>query len=205
MEKTMIPSTETLAEGQIGKFQELLGARLRKIGKQFPRNCSQEVLEHHAEKLVDGCIAVFQNLLDNVSKIIIRRVSVDRTRSAQEALDATGRKQYTDKKVVATMPKAMSSETEVHFVNFGEYVPARELKDRVDALGYRLADPFTLAAFNEADPSFADEHPNGTQWKDKNGKFCYAIFYDWYDARWVYVDQGDDVWGGRWWVAVVRK
>ncbi|MFA5942313.1 MAG: hypothetical protein WC798_01430, partial [Candidatus Paceibacterota bacterium] len=46
---------------------------------------------------------------------IVRHAIVNRTRTPQEALDATGRKQYTDADVVAEMPKGEGAEANVVF------------------------------------------------------------------------------------------
>ena len=46
---------------------------------------------------------------------IARKVKVNRNRTPQESLDATGRAQYTDRKVVNAMPKGEGEEVEVVF------------------------------------------------------------------------------------------
>jgi len=63
------------------------------------------------------------------------------------------------------------------------------------------ADPFSLATVNEADPAFADEHPNATHWKDVNGKLCYAAFSRWFGERGVLVYRFGGGWRDRWWFA----
>ena len=70
--------------------------------------------------------------------------------------------------------------------------------------GPNPADPYSQAAVNEADPAFADGHPNGTHWKDVNGKWCFVAFGRWGDGRKLGVGRGND-WGGSCWFAGVRK
>jgi len=58
---------------------------------------------------------------------------------------------------------------------------------------------------NEADPAFADEHPNGTHWKDAEGKWCFVAFVGWDDERRVNVHRSGLDWNAYWWFACVRK
>jgi hypothetical protein len=71
--------------------------------------------------------------------------------------------------------------------------------------GLKPADPYTLAAVNEADPAFADKHPNGTHWKDADDKWRYAAFYRWSDERRAHVYRSDYDWDDRWWFPGFRK
>ena len=58
---------------------------------------------------------------------------------------------------------------------------------------------------NINDPAFADEHPNGTHWKNADDKWCFVTFNHWIDERYVYVDRDDGGWRAYWWFAGVRK
>lgn len=142
--------------------------------------------------------------VDTPHKKIKRTVIVDRKLSAQQALDATGLNQYTNKDVVASMPNCNDKGLDIDFINFGEYVKASELKSRLAFLGYKLVDPFALAKLNQDDPTFADQYPNGTQWEDSNGKLCYAVFNRVVVERYVGVGQNDVGWYGGWWFACIR-
>ena len=140
------------------------------------------------------------------SKMIIRKVRVNRNRLPQEVLDATGRKQYVDKGVVASMPHGESDEVEVVFFKEDCFLSDDELEKRFAQHNLKPADPYSLAAVNEADPVFADEHPNGTHWKDSNGKWCYAAFLRWsFEERSVNVNRGGFDWHDNWWFAGLRK
>lgn len=136
---------------------------------------------------------------------IIRHAIVNRTRTPQGALDATGRKQYTDTDVVAEMPQGDGDETDVVFFKLGRYISDDDLEKEYEMRGLMPADPYALSAVNEADPAFADEHPNCTHWKDKDGKWCYAAFDRWVDDRNVHVDRLGHGWDDRWWFAGRRK
>src|SRR5882724_3719867 len=102
--ETMIPSPEPLTEDQIGKVLELLGARLRK--SRLQSKPLQHVLEHQGVTLVDKLMAAITEITDAASALIVRYVTVNRTRSAKEALKATGRVRYVTDSVAASMPNA---------------------------------------------------------------------------------------------------
>ncbi|OGZ47247.1 MAG: hypothetical protein A3J54_01420 [Candidatus Ryanbacteria bacterium RIFCSPHIGHO2_02_FULL_45_13b] len=145
------------------------------------------------------------------TNVITRRVRVNRSRTPQEVLEATGRAQYTDRKVVDAMPKGEEGD-EVEVVFFkpdlserNGYISDDDLKKEFELRGLKPADPISLAAVNEADRAFADEHPNATHWKDADGRWCYAAFNRWFGERKVRVRRGGGGWDDSWWFAGVRK
>ncbi len=129
---------------------------------------------------------------------VIRRVKVDRSHSPQKMVNATGRRQYIDKDILATMPLGEGDEVDVYFVPTKRFVLASEVSAFLAQYGL-VPDPRAQTAVNEADPTFADDHPNGTQWSD----FCYLTFYRWYDERDVYCNRDDRVWRGYWFLSGV--
>lgn len=138
--------------------------------------------------------------------IIAEEVTVNRDRTQQQALDATGRRQYTDSSVVATMPRGgIGTETvTVEFFNLGRSASDDEV-DRELEKRHLVSDPYAVAAVNEADPAFADKYPNSTHWKNANGKWFFAAFDCVVGGRIVGVYRSDDDWDGCWWVGGVRK
>lgn len=154
-------------------------------------------------KLVSDFIA--SSRLDISDDRIIRRVAVDRSLTPQQAIEATGRKKYLTNDVVATMPQGKGSEVELIFIKSNRYRTDPEVDAFLAEHGLVSADPHVLAAFNAADPAFADTHPNSTHWKDAKGKWCYAAFDRWRGVRDVDVDRNDDKWSDYWWFAGVRK
>lgn len=210
MAKAMSPSFASITSGQIGKLQDMLAAGLRKLPLQSEP--TQQVLETQGDQIVAEVVSSVQKRVEAVSNMIVRRVKVNRTREPQGMLDATGRKQYTDHRVVKNMPKDGREEEDVFFFkpDKSAYDKNGNISDDNLAKEYELRglkpDPYAQAAVNEADPTFADEHPNGTHWKDKDGKWCYAAFFRWHGGeRLVYVDRGDGVWSDDWRFAGVRK
>lgn len=194
---------EPITDGQIGKVKELLDAKLRKYKKELPSNLVQQVLGD--PKLTDELLSVIRKRIEAISDMIVRTVKVNRNRSAKEALKVTGRNQYVDDSVVKAMPKGEGEETEVVFFKIGRQVSDDELDKEYELRGLKPADPYSQAAVNEADPAFADEHPNGTHWKDKDGKWCFATFDRFADERFVVVSRRGRDWGDGWWFAGVRK
>lgn len=206
----MIPSAiETISPGQIGKIQEDLGAALRKSG--FPRDPVQQVIETQSVVLNAEIVAVIRRHVDAVSNVIVHRVKVDRSRTPQQALDATGRKQYTDPAVVETMPRGEGEEVDLYYFKPGpEAYHDSVISDDQLAKEYSfrglVPDPKAQVDDNAANPEFADEHLNGTHWL-LNAKWCYVTFSRWGGGRSVGVGRGDgDDWDGvGWWFAGVRK
>lgn len=207
MAETMTPSEiAVITAGQIAKINENLAAALRKSG--FPKDSVQQILETQGDTIVGEMVVVLRKRVEAISGIIVRRVAVNRVRTPQEAIGATGRNQYVTDSVVGTMPRGDGEEAEVHFFNLGRYVNDLELDKEYELRGLKPADPYSLAAVNEDDSAFADEHPNGTHWKDANGKWCYAAFSRWRDERRVlvaHVRRYDRDWYDDWWFAGLRK
>jgi hypothetical protein len=141
-------------------------------------------------------------------RLIVRRVTVIK-RAPKAALEATGRNLYFDKGAVKTMSFGQWGETDVTFFSLGgpsgRLISDDELDEEYALRDLKAADPFSLAAVNEADPAFADDHSNGTHWKDRNGNRCFATFYCWGSRRDVSVRRGRRNWDGRWWYAGVPK
>lgn len=209
MTKVMTPSRESMTDGQIDKavdhYRNVLKKHRDEIGSS---DAVQQVLGQPG--YLAQLLAVIRKHVEAVSGLILRRVKIDRTRTPQAVLDATGRKQYTDPKVVAAMPHGAGEEAEVYFfkpdlTKRGGRIGDADLEGEFELRGFKPADPYTLAAVNEADPAFADEHPNGTHWQDADGEWHYAAFDRWYGVRFVRVDRDDGGWRDFWWFAGVSK
>ncbi|KKS65237.1 MAG: hypothetical protein UV34_C0022G0008 [Parcubacteria group bacterium GW2011_GWB1_42_6] len=143
--------------------------------------------------------------VEAVSNTIVRCARVNRQRSPREMLDATGRKQCTNSGVVEAMPRGEDEETEIFFFQLGLEISDADLEKEYALRGLVAADPYSLAAVNEADPAFADAYPNSTHWKDSADTWCYLAFDRWRGGRVVDVDRDDGVWDGHWWFAGLRK
>lgn len=198
---TMTPSTMT--DGQIDKAVDLFRAGLRKHRSEFGSDAMQQTLGN--KELVPELLGVFRKYVEMISDCVVRHFTCNRARTPNEVLNATGREQYIDREVVNSMPRGEGEEGDVAFFNLGRYVSDDNLEKEYELRGLKPADPYSLAAVNAADPAFADEHPNGTHWKDKNGNWCFAAFGRCADERRVGVRRRGGGWGGRWWFAGFRK
>ncbi len=195
---------------QIDKAVANYRAMLEKHASNFDSEAVQTVLGQ--SELAGEQFSVFRRRVEVLSNMIIRHVTVNRTRTPQEALSATRRKQYVSDDVIASMPKGEGDEAAVVFFKPEPWEYTKpgwmsddDLEKALDRRGLKSADPISLAAVNEADPAFADEHPNGTHWKDSGGKWCFAAFVLWSGDRSVSVRRRGGDWRDRWLFAGLRK
>lgn len=210
MAKTMSASEDQVTDGQIDTVVDQLRAAMRKHRAELPKGVAQQILG--VQNLGTELYSVVRKYAEAMSNVFIRRVIVDRTRSPQAALDATGRKQYVDRDVVETMPRGEGVGVEAVFFKpeaseYGQdgWISDDDLEKAFDFRGLKPIDPYSLGAINEADLAFADSHPNGTHWKDGKGKWCFATFVRWDGERDVYVDRSGSYWDGLWFFGGVRK
>ena len=134
--------------------------------------------------------------------IVTRDYTCDPALIGMDAINATGRSKYVTNSVVEAMPRATFESGQSHFFRVGKTMKVRQPAIEAAKRGLRLVDPHTLAAFNAANPEFADTHPNATEWDGKNGNACCAAFGRWSDdERSVLVFQNDDDCRDGWWFA----
>lgn len=200
MTKVVTPS---ITAGQIGKLQDLIGAALRKC--ELPSEEVQIVLAKQGDALVAEFLASLRKRVEAIGSTITRHVTVDRCRSPEETLKATGRRLYLTHSVVASMPRGDGLEADVIFFQLNRWISDNDLGREYELCGLKPADPYSLAKANEADPAFADTHPNCTHWKDADGKWCYAAFGSWGGGRGVDVHRNGSDWDDGWWFAGSRK
>lgn len=205
MTSIVTPSVaKTTTAGQIDKAVASYRALLEKHGPEFDSEIVQLVLGQ--PETAQAMFTAFRARVEVQSNLFVRRVTVNRNRTPIEMIEATGRVQYIDRKVVDTMPQGEGEEVEVVFFNLGRDISDNDLEKEYKLRGLKAADPYSLAAINEADPTFADQRPNATHWKNSNGKWCYADFPQWIDnERSVSVFRSDNHWYSYWWFAGVRN
>lgn len=198
---TMTPSAMT--DGQIDKAVDQYRALLRKHRSELGSEFVQHILgqpEYVAEQAM-----VLRRRVEATSNLVIRHTIVNRDRSPEQVFAATGRKQYLDQDVVNTVPRGKGTEVDVIFFKVGRRLSDLDLEKEYELRGLIPVDPCSQAAVNEADPAFADSHPNGTHWQDTDGNWCYAVFDRWSDGRGGYVSRNDNDWSSGWWFAGLRK
>jgi hypothetical protein len=205
---TQIMTATEMTDGQIENAVSKLRDAMRKHRSEITSDVAQQVLG--VENLGMMMFTPFRERAEAVSSIIVRKTKVNCSRSSQEAFDATGRKQYTDRKVMDAMPKGVGDEVEVVFFkpdlsNRNGFISDDDLEKEFELRGLKPADPISVAAVNEADPAFADEKPHGTHWKDAKGNWCFATFGRWNGEREAFVNRYVSGWCDGWWFAGVRK
>lgn len=191
MAKAMTPS-ETTTIGQINKAVGNYRALLEKHAGEFPSEAVQTVLG--MSELTNEMFDLFRKRVEVMSNLTTRHVRVDRTRTPKEAINATGRvKWYIDEQALADMPTEGKEQDDVVVFELDYDPTVDELDREYEARGLRT-DPLALAQLMVDDPAFADKRPVAVQWRDKQGRACYADFSRWCGKRGVRVDRS-----GRWW------
>lgn len=199
----MTPSEKKMTAEQIDKAVANYRAMLEKHAPNYAAQAVQQVLGQ--SELAKEQAEVFRSRVEVLSKTAVRTAKVDRSRTRKQAIEATGRVVHVNDDVLATMPLGQG-DAEAIFVKLGRNVECSKLDEELGKLGFELiVDPQALAAINEADPIFAEDHPNGTQWKNTAGEFCYVLFGRWHGERDVAVRQDDCDWDDSWWFPCRRK
>jgi hypothetical protein len=105
---------KVMTDGQIENAVSKLRDALRTHRSEISSDVAQQVLG--VENLGMLMFEPFRERTEVISNLIVRLVKgINRARTPQEVLDATGRKQYTDRKVVDSMPHGEGDEGEVVF------------------------------------------------------------------------------------------
>ncbi|MCI5108576.1 MAG: hypothetical protein MRY49_01885 [Candidatus Pacebacteria bacterium] len=194
MAKTMTtskqkPMTDGQIEDLVGKFRDAVRKHRDELGSE----AVQYVLG--TDNLGMVLFDPFRKLVEMMNAISICNVTgVNRTQSPQDALDATGRKQYTTQSVVDSMPRGGGENVELKFFELDYNPSTNELDAEYKRRGLR-ADPIALCKYMEVNPTFADERPVACQWGlGKGGAAFHASFYRWSLDRSVRVFCSDDQW-----------
>ncbi|OGI78609.1 hypothetical protein A3C57_00010 [Candidatus Nomurabacteria bacterium RIFCSPHIGHO2_02_FULL_33_12] len=197
-----ITQSKTTTVGQIDKAVANYRALLDKHAKEFNTEAVQIVLGQ--PELATEQLAVFRKRVEAISNMIVRIVKVNRNQFPKEAINATGRVQYVNDSVLAEMPHGKGEEVKVYFFKISRQISCADLEKEYELRDLK-PDPTAQTKVNEDDPAFADTYPNGSQWKDKNGKLCFSTFNRYDDERYVLVSRDDNDWYDHWWFAGVRK
>ena len=199
-----IATIETITKGQAGRIADRFMEHCYKNPASLPKDAVQQVLEDEGDQLTQEMFEALRKRVEACSGMIVRHAKVNRNRSPKEMVAALNRAEYTDNSVVKIIPRGEGDEVTVEFFKLGKWVSVNDLALEFEKRGL-TPDPYAQAAVNEADPAFADEYPNGTQWKDENGNWCYIAFSLDGNGRYVDVYRRRDDWYDYWWLGGVRK
>jgi hypothetical protein len=125
------------------------------------------------------------------------------------ALVATGKELLIVEDVVKNMPRGPGGETELQLFFTGTWLSDEELAAIFHAEVLRAADPFSVAALNEAEPNFYETYQNATHWKNVDGQWCYLDVRERLGKPTVTVNcnhsqRPDRLWQNFWWYAGVK-
>jgi hypothetical protein len=204
MTKIMTPSVTPMTDGQIDKavahYRDALKKRRDDIGGSEE---VQRVLG--SDGYINEIVGVLRRHVAMVSNIIRRVVKVDRTKTAAEIIDATGRvKWYIDEEVLAEMPLDGREEDTVEFFELDYDPTVDELDREYEARGLR-PDLVAVAQAMTDDPAFTDERSVAVQWRDSQGRTCFAVFNRDVGERYVSVYRFGIRWHRLYRFAGVRK
>ena len=199
-----IATIETITKGQAGRIADRFMEHCYKNPASLPKDAVQQVLEDEGDQLTQEMFEALRKRVEACSGMIVRHAKVNRKQSPVQVIDATGRVKYVNDDVLANMPGEGAEEVDMYFFKLGKYVAVDELDREYERRGL-TPDPYAQAQVNADDHAFADEHPNGGQWRDSKGRACYIAFSLSGDERRVRVDRNDDGWGDYWWFGGVRK
>lgn len=110
---------------------------------------------------------------------------------------------YVNEEVLKSAPRNTVT-GELEFFNLGKYASEDEVQAEYEKRGLIPADVCQLAQWNEANKD-DDRCYFATQWKDKDGEWCYAAFNRWSGDRDVSVERGEGGWDGHWFFAGLRN
>ncbi len=202
---TQIMTATEMTDGQIENAVSKLRDAMRKHRSEIRSDIAQQVLG--VGNLGMMMFAPFRERAEAILNLIVRTVKVNRSRSAEEAIEATDRVQYVfDDEIFKTVPKGEGEEVEVVFFHLGRSISDNDLEEEYDLRDLKPADPISLAAVNEADPAFADKKKNATHWKDVDDRWCFVTFNRVGKERLVVVRPGGGTnWDDEVWFAGIRK
>jgi hypothetical protein len=187
-----------IREKQWSQLNWIIGKRLEKLNKRkccaFAYHCAYRVLKY-ARKQDIAVLTMGYN-----EYTFTTTITVDRSLSPQEMLDATRRTQYVNKEIVKGMPRGEGTTVELIIFTVEKIISDDELEKEYEKRGLIPASPYDIAAFNDNERNIA------THWKDADGKWCCAAFDRWDDGlRFVLVSRDGYDWSGRWFFGGRRK
>ena len=198
-------SVESIVSGA-GMFQSLITLLVEKVKELGGgiEDIYRLITPEGAETLKKVCKVMVDEGRQS-RNLITRIVTVDRSRTPQQVLDATDRRQDTAKDVVATMPVGGTDteEVTVEFFKLDRYVSDKELALEFEKRGL-TPDPYAVAKVNEVDQAFADDYPNSTHWYVDGCWHCINFSRGLRDRR-VCVDRSEIGWGVCWWFGGVSN
>lgn len=200
---------------QISRIKKLVGMHLQTAA--LPDDLIKKMLAMQNDALVEELMAIIRKRVESVSNMFVRRVAVNRARTPEETLNATGRKieipdtvYLENMRFLQRIPRGKEVEVDVHFFTVNHYsnFSSPELDKEYALRCLKPADPYSLAAAIEADPLFFDRQEVGTHWKMHLSSWGFMKFYSRDGVGYLKMDclMGGSLWSpNSCWFAGVRK
>lgn len=163
-----------ISNEQIAKLNDLLAAALRK--KSMPRHDIQRIIETYGGLVARDWVTRLQMYIDAKTEMPTRRVTVDRSRTFEQAARAAAGSHYIHvAEIVGVPPVGEAVDMTVVLFQAPRDCTLLELEQCYDALGLVRADPFSVLAAYEAELGFLKDHRIVTHWKDAHGDWSELI------------------------------
>ena len=195
---------EHITAEQIGRVADRFSEKCRKNKSSLSKDVVQLVLEDEGDALAQEMFEAVRSRVERRREMVVRHFKIDPTLTPAQMIKVLGHKEYVDGDVLATMPKHGADEGDFYLFPIKRDLPVTEYAAMLESHGL-VPHPRAQIQVNIDDLSLGDEHPNGVQWQDADGKFCCAVFDRWHDERGVGVHRYDSRWSSNWWLGGVRK
>jgi hypothetical protein len=221
MEKTIIASPKIMTDRQVENLLNRIRDAARRHQPEIPRDIAQWILG--ISNLGSIMFYDFLEMAKEMMEPIIHYVEVDRSLSHDQQLGVPHPRisGSVQEDIFAAMPTGSDKKTRLIYFKPSPdvYNKKRKLSPEVLETEYEkrglVPDPDAQMVDNLNDRAFIGSHPNACQWKDKDGKYCFLLFYsftgggDGYQREiWVARKSPDQYfynWDEKYWFAGVEK
>lgn len=139
-----------------------------------------------------------KTLESSLRAVFFKETEVDRSCAASAALSSLGCELFLDHAVISSMP-LLHGGFNATWVSIGREVDFADVPAELRKHGRELIqDPIGVIAANQKDNKLSSEYPNGTQWQDREGNWCFVAFKFRYGKPVVHVGKGVDSWTADW-------
>lgn len=131
-----------------------------------------------------------------------RVVNIQRHLTSVQTIETICFETYINSESLDAMPAGLGP-AEVELYYFYLNTPTKQEVWQEYAARWLMPDPQAQVADNQANLEFSHDHPNATQWKDRQGNWSYLIFAYFFYQFTAGVGRGNENWKGPWWFAGV--
>lgn len=105
---------------------------------------------------------------------------------------------YIDNDVFLAMPRLQKGTVGLEFFQEPQAVASERLEGLMVERERVLVDAYALIAWNLAHPEYSVLCPNGTQWRNASGDFCYVAFWAHEGNRNIAIAENPGLWQPKW-------